>query len=170
MEIVWDRRWPFDVAAIVAARALGELPSDELPAAAERLILAGYATDELCSLVGLHDVDPWLADACFDRSLRALGLLMDRPTAVVVRSLDWAQRIVAGRVTPIQGAGGIGGMWRDHDDCMPDGSERDWRAFYGDWAEYDFSSPDRESRDRRVAKLDADVRERARRFVQRYGG
>ncbi len=166
----WDRRWPDDVAAIVARRTLDRLPTDELPAAAEVLVTAGFVTDELCALIGLRDVEWSIACERFDRALAALGLTLDRPAAVLVLTLDWARRIVEGSVSPIDGAGEIGGMWRDHPELLPIGCESNWVAFYGNWASYDMSWGDQDERDRLVAKLDAEVREDARKLVAKFGG
>lgn len=150
---------------ILARRALDDLSYDELPAAALVLVEHGYVTDELCSLIGVRDFPPLLARERFETSLRRLGLGMSVPAAIVVRSVEWAHAILDGAVRPEKGAYEIGAFWRLRDlnlGELPAERSDDWRDFYADWAEYGcFPARDPE--------IEAEIRERAKEFVRRYG-
>jgi len=166
----WDGRWPADVATMIAKRQLGELRSDGMSADAESLIAAGFVTDELCALVGSRDAGGSVDQERFERSIAALGLTLDLPTAVVVLSLDSARRIVAGSVAPKVGAYEVGRFWSERREFLPTGYAADWREFYAEWSEYDFDWTDPAERDARRADIDASVRNLAQRFLRRYGG
>lgn len=142
---------------LTAARlALGEQPTEELPAIATDALLRGLDSPSLREAAGASASDVRDARDLFEAALAELGVEMpDEQDALWILVRDTLQRIVEGAVPPLAGAQWIWGhaYWRTT-------LEGDLRVFVG-------LASEAEDHPAAANEMEADIREAAAELLQR---
>jgi hypothetical protein len=90
---------------VVANWALGRVTSDQLPAAAVQALDNGLESPSMIALAVSKDVADPRHHRLFESALRELGRpLLTRAEAGRLVAQEWAERVCAGSVAPVEGA------------------------------------------------------------------
>lgn len=150
----------------IAFWRLGRLTGDALAAAAGDALAAGHDSPSLRVLAG--EVRPPLSDAepLFARSLRELSFVVPgEHEAALCVARHYAAEIVAGRLTPYEGASRIWG-----EVYGADGSLSELSPFVALADEYEYCEAEAEASGdrygRRRAEVEADIVEEAKRLLE----
>jgi hypothetical protein len=144
-----------DAALVAAEFAAGQLPPERMPEAATELLVAGHDSPALRQAAGLDGADPREQRAMLGQALEELGELPLRREEVGRRLFRvWAERIVAGKVEPLEGARALYLLEIDYQVELPDPLGQ-----YGALDSGDFNAPGVEQAYQR------DIREAAGRWL-----
>jgi hypothetical protein len=139
-----------DLGLVAAEFESGTLEAERLPDAAASLLAEGHDSPTLRVAAGADDAEPDEQRSLFRQALIELGELPLTQSEVGLRLFRlWAQRIVSGAVSPLEGARAMWTLEMDYKVLLPDSM-----SDYGALDESDFRTSEMEqqyARDIRAA-------------------